>query len=66
MTLKDQVSTAIHLCMTSVSGCSNCPYDKDENGHLRNRDECIGMLLNDFDLLVSDMENTIKLLEEKE
>jgi len=66
MTLKDQVSTAIHLCMTSPSGCLKCPYDKDEDGNWRDREECISALLNDFDLLVSDMENTIKLLEEKE
>lgn len=66
MTLKDQVSTAIHSCMTSKAGCLKCPYDKDEDGNQRDREECIDMLLNDFDLLISDMENTIKLLEEKE
>ena len=64
MTLKDQVQTAIHLCMTMQNGCSKCPYDKDEKGHVRSREECICALLGDFNLLISDMENTIKLLEE--
>ena len=64
MTLKDQVQTAINLCMTSCGGCGKCPYDRDEKGAVRNRDECIRVLLGDFNLLISDMENTIKLLEE--
>lgn len=65
MTLKDQVSTAIRICITRLE-CRNCPYDKDEAGNPRNHDECTDMLLNDFNLLISDMENTIKLLEGKE
>ena len=66
MTLKDQVLTAIRSCITSRSGCESCPYDKDEDGITRDWGECVNMLLSDFDLLISDMENTIKLLEEKE
>lgn len=64
MTLKDQVKMAIHLCMESNGGCLKCPYDKNENGSIREREECIKALLEDFDMLVSDMENTIKLLED--
>ena len=65
MTLKDQVITAMRLCMTQAGNCRQCPYDKDENGNVRPRSICIRELLDDFELLVSDMENTIKLLEEK-
>lgn len=63
MTLKDQVSKAIHLCMTSQNGCRYCPYDKDDHGNRRERTDCIRILLNDFDFLMTDMENVIKLLE---
>ena len=63
MTLKDQVSKAIHLCMTSQHGCRYCPYDKDDHGNRRERTDCIKLLLNDFDFLMTDMENVIKLLE---
>ena len=66
MTLTEQVKTAIHLCMTSGNGCKWCPYDRDDNGLPKTRERCIRDLLSDFDLLISDMENTIKLLEEKE
>ncbi len=66
MILKDQVKRAMHLCMGTVWGCSQCPYDKDENGLPRTREECTGALLQDWDMLISDMENAIKLLEEEE
>lgn len=75
MSFKDQVMLGIRCCTGLFDKrysecpynldkrCSECPYDKDENGKQRAQSECKQMLMDDFDLLISDMENTIKLLE---
>ena len=68
MNLKDQVILGMRCCIDTglfTSRCSECPYDKDENGTQRGADECKHMLIDDFEFLMSDIENTINLLEGK-
>ena len=66
MNLKDQVILGMRHCVRTgffSQECSGCPYDKDKNGAQRTSDECKQMLMDDFELLMSDIENAIKLLE---
>ncbi len=46
--------------------CDECPYDKDDNGRILGMSECKKALYDDCILLIDDMENTIKLLEEEQ
>lgn len=66
MTLKEQVKVGILSCLrVNRMWCEDCPYNQNENGEVRMPTECKRELWNDFDLLISDMGNTIKLLEEE-
>lgn len=50
----------------SVADCGNCPYNFDESGKLTSWKECSKSLYEDAVLLIDDMVNTIKLLEEEQ
>jgi hypothetical protein len=48
--------------MTCVDACGKCPYNKDEDGRVRRREECVSELYNDIMQMVEDYKNVIELL----
>lgn len=43
--------------------CQNCPYNELDNEHVLSFEGCTKALMDDYEALISDMKNTIILLE---
>lgn len=63
--LDPKIKDGIETCFFKPYHCSECPYDKDENGNkIMNAQVCKNKLYDDLMAYIDDCENVIKLLEE--
>ena len=67
MSLEEKVHAGLkaHLRGIQFIDCDNCPYNQSDDGCATTLEECLKSLMDDYEELISDMKNTIALLEMK-
>ena len=70
MTLKEQVLAGLEAHLRPLkevpAKCAVCPYNKDDEGHVRGYDDCRSKLYEDACALINEMQDVIDLLGAKE